>query len=103
MLFPDLGTGSQPSRADPVRAIPIVVEAGDRHVLAGLPRVDEASVADVDPVVPEPVEEDEIAGREAVARDRRAQLVLRRRVVRQRDADLRVDVAYEARAVELGR
>src|SRR3712207_5767112 len=63
-------------------------------------RVDELPTADVDPVVAEPVEEDEVAWREVRARDGAPVAVLHRRVVRQRDADLRIDVHDEARAVE---
>src|SRR5262245_9054372 len=102
LIFPP-ATRSQPAGADPAGAIPVVVEARDRHVLAGLPGVDEPAVADIDAVVAEAIEEDEVAGLEAVARDRCAQLVLGRGVVRQRHADPRVYVAHEARAIEVRR
>ena len=55
------------------------------------------------PDVAEAVEEDEVAGLELVARDRRAHAPLRAGVVRQRDADLRVHVHREAGAVEAAR
>ena len=55
------------------------------------------------PDVAEAVEEDEVAGLELVSGDRRAHAVLRGRVVRERDADLRVHVHDEAGAVEAGR
>src|SRR5918999_6098240 len=66
-------------------------------------RVDELTPADVHAVVAEAVEEDEIAGLELAAVDRRAVPVLRSGVVRQRDADLRVDVHDEPGAVEAAR
>jgi hypothetical protein len=46
------------------------------------------------------VEEDEVAGLEVARRDVRQVGVLHRRVVRERDAELGVDVHDEARAVE---
>src|SRR5215475_1696356 len=56
-------------------------------------RVDETSTADVHADVPEAVEEDEVAGPEMTARDAVARRELRHRVVRQRDAKVRVDEA----------
>src|SRR6266850_4371068 len=94
---------SEPPASDPVGAVPVIVQAPDAHVLARLPGVDEAPVADVDAVVAQPVEEDEIAWLEVVARDRRPVLVLHRSVVGERNSDLRIDIADEARAIEAGR
>src|SRR5207248_1503933 len=62
--------------------------------------VDEVAAADVDADVAEPVEENEIARLELAARNGRPVAVLRRGVVRQRDADLREHVHHEAGAVE---
>ena len=66
-------------------------------------RVDELAAADVDADVAEAVEEDEVAGLEIAARHRHAHVPLGARVVRKRDADLRVDVRHEAGAVEARR
>jgi len=57
-------------------------------------------VADVQADVPDAVEEDEIAGLERCPGDSAPQVELRERVVRERDAEMCVDVAGEARAVE---
>ena len=63
-----------------------------------------SAAADVDADVPEVgVEEDEVAGRQLVAADARPGRPQRSRVVRQRDAELAVDVDDQARAVEAGR
>src|SRR4051794_12390187 len=51
----------------------------------------------------EAVEEDEIAGPQAAAADRAAVAVLGSGIVRQTDAELRVDVGDETRAVEPAR
>ena len=94
---------------DPPRAVvpggePALAEAVDLDVGPGVRRVDEVPVADVDPDVVEPVEEDEVSGLELVLRHRDAARVvpLRHGVVRQRDPDLRVHVLDEAGAVEAG-
>src|SRR5205085_11771251 len=55
------------------------------------------------PDVPEAVEEDEVAGLELALRDGDAHAVLGVARVRERDADLRVDVHREAGAVEAAR
>ena len=62
--------------------------------------MDEAAASDVDPVVPETVEEDDVAGPERRARDGAAGPVLRRDDPRERDADPREDVLDEPGAVE---
>ena len=62
--------------------------------------MDEAPLADVDPVVAQAIEEDQVSRLEALARDRSPEPILLRGVVRQRDPDLSVNVANEARAVE---
>ena len=63
------------SSRDPAGAdVRVGVPAGERadlHDVAGVRRVDELSAADVDPDVAEPVEEDEVAGLQVAARDRR--------------------------------
>ena len=88
-------------RADIGRRVPGVVEARDLDHVARVRRVDELAAADVDPHVAEPVEEDEVTRLEVVTRDVDAdRAVLRRRVVRKRDAELGVDVHRKARAVE---
>ena len=51
---------------------------------------------------PSPSKKHEVARLEVAARDRDADVPLGARVVRKRDADLRVDVGDEARAVEAG-
>src|SRR5438874_10935458 len=66
-------------------------------------RVDELAAADVDPHVPEPVEEDEVAGLQVAGRDGDADAPLRARVVRKADAHLPVHVRDEAGAVEARR
>ncbi len=91
----DRRVGLEPARAD-VRAV--VGEARDPHDVAGVRRVDELAVADVDAHVAEPAEEDEVAGCELVVGHRRSVAVLRGGVVRQRHADLREDVGHEARS-----
>src|SRR5262245_31887073 len=72
--------GNSP-RADERGRVPGLAHAGDLHHVARVWRVDELSVADVDPHVSQPVEEDEIAGLELVDRDRDAVVVLGGRVV----------------------
>src|SRR4029450_6740849 len=56
----------EPRRTGPVRGVPAVVEPSDVHASARLARMDEAAVADVDPVVAQTIEEHQIAGLEAV-------------------------------------
>jgi len=77
---------------------PALVEAVDADERACMRRVDEVTVADVDPDVPGRLaravgagEEDEVARLEPVRRnpDGVGRVPLRRRVVRQRDAELR--------------
>src|SRR5437763_17190373 len=63
-------------------------------------RVDEAAVADVDADVPATVEEDEIACAERLPTDAAAPAELRVAGVGERDAEMSVDVANEAGAVE---
>ena len=71
--------GLEPAGAD-VRAV--LGEARDPDDVARVRRVHELTAADVDPHVAEAAEEDEIAGRELVVRNRRSHAVLRRRVMR---------------------
>src|SRR6266850_8237264 len=92
-----------PARADPAFGVPRFVEARDGHALARLTGVDEAAVADVDPVVVQAIEEDDVPRLEILARHRRAELILLRGVVRKIDSDLRVHVPDQPRAVEAGR
>ena len=96
---PAASPGSASRRRTRQRTSPEAVDPDDG---AGVRRVDELSVADVDPDVAEPVEEDEVAGLELAPRHRDGIRVapLRDGVVRQRDADLGVGVHDEARAVE---
>ena len=72
-------------------------EAVDPHDGAGVRRVDELVVADVDPDVAEAGEEDEVSGLKLRAGrvDGVRVVVLRHGVVRERDAELRVDVHHE--------
>src|SRR5262245_8711859 len=70
-----------PPGADPARGVPRVVDARDLDDVSGMRRMDELAAADVDPDVPEPVEENEVARLELVARDRDSVVELRRRVV----------------------
>ena len=90
---------------------PAFVEAVDSDERACMGRVDQVSVASVDPDVPgllsRPVgagEKDEIAGLKSVRSnpDPVRGIPLRRRVVRERDAELREYVLDEPRAVEAG-
>src|SRR5262249_57279991 len=60
-------------------------------------------VADVEPDVADAVEEQEITGLQRPAGDPAPAVELRVRVVRERDAEVRVDVARKARAVEPAR
>src|SRR5579862_2652229 len=66
-------------------------------------RVDHLPVAEIDPDVAEAVEEDEVAGLSRGLGDRQRRVPLGDRVMRQRDAELRVDVHHEAGAVETAR
>ncbi len=59
-----------------MRRVPAVVQAGDLDHVARVRRVDELAAADVDPDVPEDVEEDEVARCELVTRNRCAVVVL---------------------------
>ena len=63
-------------------------------------RLDVVAAPDVDADVAEVLEEDEIAGLELVLGDVDAVVPLRRREVRERDADLGEDVLDETGAVE---
>src|SRR6185437_9660908 len=95
------GAPGRPSAdADGAVVAGVAVEARDLDDVAGVRRLHELAVADVDAHVAVAVEEDEVAGLELVARDGRAGAVLRGRVVRERDADLRVGPHHEAGAVE---
>src|SRR5262249_62178490 len=76
-----------PARADKARGIPPLVEAGDRHSLAGLARMDEATGTDVDPVVAKAIEEDDVARPETFPRHPRAEGVLLGGIVGKLDAD----------------
>ena len=82
-------------------------EAADAHVRARVRRLDDLAVADVDRGVAGAVrlrlEEHEVARRELRRVEPRVCEELRGGVVRQPDAELRVDVLREARAVEPGR
>ena len=90
---------------------PGAVEAGavpaaerlDLHAGAGVRCVDEAAVADVDADVAEAVEEDEVAGPKRRAADAAAAVELGVARVGEREAEVRVDVADEAGAVEAER
>src|SRR4051812_9671528 len=62
--------------------------------------MDEEAAADVHADVAEPVEEEEVAGAQPPAGDAPAHSELRTRVVRQRDPEVAVDEAGEARAVD---
>src|SRR4029077_16746207 len=92
----------EPAAADERRRVP-AAQRGDLDPVARVGRVNERATADVDADVPEAVEEDEVSRLELAHRDRAAVAVLRVRAVRERDADLRVDVHHEAGAVEPGR
>src|SRR5581483_6493588 len=94
------GASEDPARADVRRRVPARVEAGDLHDVAGVRRLDELAAADVQADVAEAVEEDDVAGRELVARDGDAVVPHRVRRMRQRHADLRVRPHHEPRAVE---
>src|SRR5262245_26751192 len=89
---------SEPAAADE-RAVAIG-HARDPHDVAGMRGVHELAAPDVDPDVPEPAEEHEVAGRKLLIRNGRPIPELRRRVVWKRDTDLREHVAREARAIE---
>src|SRR3954467_13934364 len=94
-----LGEPEQAARAREGGAVP----AGERRDLdagAGVRGVDEAAVADVEADMADAVEEHEVAGAERSARDVAAVRELRVRRARERDAEVRVDVADEAGAVE---
>jgi hypothetical protein len=85
-----------------VGAVPVLVQARNTDALARPSGVDEAPLTDIDAVVPEAVKKYQVARLEAVAGDRGPVLVLHRGVVRERDADLSVDVPHEAGAIEAG-
>src|ERR1041385_6916841 len=72
----------------------------DRNAGTGVGRVDEPPAAQVQADVSEAVEEEEVPGREAAERHALADLILRRRIVRQLHAEVLVHVAGEAGAVE---
>src|SRR5579862_9092784 len=90
---------ADPAGADEARAVP-PGELLDAHPRAGVRRVDEATVADVDPDVADSVEEDEVAGAERRARDATAAVEVAVGRVRERDAEVPVDEPDEAGAVE---
>src|SRR5579862_7293294 len=89
---------------DPARPVEATrVPAGERVDLDARARVrgvDEPAVADVHPDVPEPVEEDEVSRPQRSAGDAPAEIEVGIRAVRQVDAEVRVDEAHEARAIE---
>src|SRR5262249_49798341 len=89
--------------ADVGGRVPAVRAAPGPDDVAGVRGVDELPAADVDPDVPEAVEEDEVAGLQLVARHGYPVAVLRRRMVRQGDAHLGEDVHDEPGAVEAAR
>src|SRR5881227_1733923 len=89
----------QSARAVVARAVP-PGQRVDRDARARVRSVDEAAAADVDPDVTQPVEEDEIPGPERAARHPPAAAELTARIVRKHDAEMRVDEAREAGAVE---
>src|SRR5437899_3643632 len=95
------GRHVRPHGADVPEPVARVGEARDLHDIAGVRRLDELVVADVDPFVLRPerrvlVEEDEIAGPQLIAGEPQAFVVLRAGVVGQADAQLLVDVHREA-------
>src|SRR4029077_7131800 len=97
----------RPNAADVAERVARLVQARDLHDVAGVRRVDELAVANVDADVAgaawSRVEEHQIARSEVVGReDARALAPLRAAVVREVDAELRVDVHHEPRAVEAG-
>src|SRR4051794_7361805 len=65
------------------------------HARAGVRRMDELLVPDVEADVAEAVEEDEVARLEASPADAPPERELRDRVVRQGDAEMRIDEARE--------
>src|SRR3954451_5395238 len=96
------GTTAEGPRLDADGAVVagIAVEIRDLDDIAGVRGVDELAAADVHALVVVAVEEDEVAGLEVRAVDRRAHAVLRGGVVRERDPDLRVGPHRQAGAVE---
>src|SRR5436190_20915694 len=82
------------ARADVRRRVP-AADARDLHDVTGVRGVDELIAADVDADVTQTVEEDKVAGLEVASADRNADVPLRAGVVRQRGADLRIDVRHE--------
>src|SRR5262249_44645929 len=97
-----LRRAEQSARAVEARAVP-ACEALDADAGAGVRRVDEAAVPDVHADVAVAVEEDEVAGTEAPPADAAAPHDLGIARMGERHAEMRVDVADEAGAVEAAR
>src|SRR5579859_4292063 len=90
---------AEPAGADETRGIP-TCERLDPDSGAGVRCVDEATVADVDADMPEPVEEDEVPRPQRPTADAAATIELRVARVGESEAEVRVDVADEAGAIE---
>ncbi len=88
--------------ACPADATRVRREPGDCDTRARVRRMDEQAVPDVQADMPEPVEEEQVAGFQVPEGDRSATLELADGVVRQRDTDTPVDVTDEPGAVEAG-
>src|ERR1051326_3523031 len=93
------GLLDQSAAADEAAA---VGERVDLDARARVGRVDEPAATDIEADVAEAVEEDKVAESKRAARDFSPALELRPRIVRQRDPEVGVDEACEARAVEAG-
>src|ERR1700749_2633797 len=93
------------ARDDPAAAVEVAARGKQAHLDArtGVRRLDEATAADVHADVAEAVEEDEVAGPQALARDPLAEVEVRVRAVREGDPEVRVDEPDEAGAVEARR
>src|SRR5438105_4455850 len=97
--MPPTGDGS----VEPARAVDAAAVLRERRHLddrAGVRRVYEAAVADVDADVADTVEEEQVAGLERAQRDAASEIELCVRGVGEADPDVGVDPAGEARAVE---
>src|SRR5258707_1235849 len=92
---------NEASRAVVARRVP-AREARDRDPRTRVRGVDEAAAADIEADVADAVEEDEVAGLQRAARHAPAEVELRVGAVGQLDAEVFVDEAHEARAIEAG-
>src|SRR3954451_23942526 len=113
--YPDTGTGPVTVglrhgercsvSSDSVADEPVVagVDGADADRLAGPGSVDHHVAAEVDAIVASAVHDDDVAGQSRGCGDRRAARPLAGGRVRQRDAELGVDVLNESGAVEPGR